>query len=95
VSSVNSSSKVNSLINVNNKSTKSEGDLADLLDKISYKLKIEGVSDLPLQDGGSMDSTDFNVSNNFDFEEDFTDIYDGVSHDPEDEWLAIRLGTPG
>jgi hypothetical protein len=42
-----------------------------------------------------MDSTDFNVSNNFDFEEDFADIYDGVSHDPEDEWLAVRLGTPG
>jgi hypothetical protein len=87
-SSIGYSSEVNSSVSINNIPTESEGDLADLLDEISYKVKIKGVLDLPLQDGGSMDNIDFNVSNNFDFEEDFADLYGGVSNGSENEWLS-------
>jgi hypothetical protein len=91
VSFVGSSNEVNSSVSINSKPTESEGDFADLLDAISYKLKIKGAPDLPLHDDGSADNIDSNLSNNFcpvANEDDFADLYDGVSYNSEDEWLA-------
>jgi hypothetical protein len=45
-SSISSSSEVNSPLNISNKPTKSGGGITDLLDEISYEIKIEGASDL-------------------------------------------------
>jgi hypothetical protein len=59
-----------------------------------YDIKIEGVSDLPLNDGGSMVNMEYNFSNNFNFiesEEDFTDLYDGVSHNSEEWFQGLAL----
>jgi hypothetical protein len=47
-----------------------------------YNLDFKEVSDLPRQIGGSEDNFDYN--SNFDSEEDFTDLYDGVSYGSED-----------
>jgi hypothetical protein len=60
-SSVGSSNEVNLLVSI--KPAENKGDLADLLDENSFKLKIDSVSDLPLQVGGSMENTDFNNNN--------------------------------
>jgi hypothetical protein len=54
-----------------------------LLDEISYKCDFEDVSDLLRQNGGSTDNINFN--NNFDSEEDFTDLCDGDSYGSEDK----------
>jgi hypothetical protein len=70
-----SSSEAHSPVSI--KPVESEGDLANLLDEISYKLDFEDVSDLPRQNGGSQDNFDFN--SNFDSEEAFTELYDSVS----------------
>jgi hypothetical protein len=84
VSFVGSSSEVNSHISFNHKPAESGWDFDDLFDEISYDLKIEGAPDLLLQDGRSTYNitSNFNLSNNFDpiaKEDDFTDLYDGVS----------------
>jgi hypothetical protein len=71
-SSVSSSSEVNFLDNIN--PVESKGDLAKLLDEISYKHNFEDVSDLPCQNGGS--------------KEDFADLHDSVSYGFEDEWMS-------
>jgi hypothetical protein len=60
-SSVGSSNEVNLLVSI--KPAENKGDLADLLDENSFKLKIDSVPDLPLQVGGSMENTDFNNNN--------------------------------
>jgi hypothetical protein len=65
-----SSSEAHSPVSI--KPVESEGDLANLLDEISYKLDFEDVSDLPRQNGGSHDNFDFN--SNFDSEEAFTEL---------------------
>jgi hypothetical protein len=53
-----------------------------------YKLEIEGMPNLPPQDGGSMDNIDFKISNKFDFKEEFADLYDGVSYASKEEWMS-------
>jgi hypothetical protein len=63
-----------------------KGDLTDPLDEISYNLDFGDVSDLPSQIGGSENNFDYN--SNFDTKEDFTDLYKGVSHSSEDEWMS-------
>jgi hypothetical protein len=82
-SSVDFSSEVNSSISL--KPTESEGEPFDLLDNISYKLDFEEVSDLPRKNSGSEDNNNF--TSNFDSDEDFTDLYVGVSYGFEDEWM--------
>jgi hypothetical protein len=76
-SSVSSSSEVNFLDSI--KPTESKGDLAELLDEISYKHNFEDVSDLPCQNGGSKE--DFPI---------FTIVSPMVLGR-----VDVRLGTPG
>jgi hypothetical protein len=81
-SPVSSSSEENLPLSISNKPTNIGGGIADLLDEISYEIKIEGASDLSLQDGGSAYKIDFNLSSKFDHatnKADSTNLYDGVS----------------
>jgi hypothetical protein len=83
-SSVGSSTEVNSPANI--QPTESNSNLTDPLDEIPRNLNFEDASDLPCQSGGL--EGNFDCNNNFDSEEDFTDLSDGVSYGSEEEWMS-------
>jgi hypothetical protein len=81
--SVGSFSEANLPVSI--KPVESRGNLVDPLDEIPKNLDLEDTSDLSRQSGRSEENYDC-ISNYS--EEDFTDLYNGVSHDSEDEWTS-------
>jgi hypothetical protein len=82
--SIGYSSEINSSVSI--KPATGKEDLADPLDEIPDNLDFKDATDMQFQSAASEES--FDNSSNFDSEEDFVDIYDGISYGSNDKWMS-------